>query len=644
MIIQIFSYSSAVPPVTPLRKKMKLIFVAAFLLGTALERGVTGSVAPKNADWWENTVFYQIYPRSFKDSDGDGIGDIKGVAEKVEYLKDLGIGAVWLSPVFKSPMVDFGYDISDYRDISPIFGTMADFDALAARLKQAGLKLIVDFVPNHSSDQHEWFQKSISKEDPYTDYYVWHDGKINENGTRVPPSNWVSNFGGSAWTWNENRQQYYLHQFGWQQPDLNFRNPNVVREMKDILKFWIDKGVDGFRMDAVSHMFEDQELRDESPRAGVEETDTLPDEFTYHDHIYMLNQPESYAMVREWRVMFDELRQKDGIQRIIMTEIQHNSTIQKTVAYYGNESFPLAHVPFNFKLFHLNRDSNANDFINMHKFWLDNMPKAKGMVANWIWGNHDNERPASRFYRELIDGINMLGLLVPGVAIVYNGDEIGMTDTYIRWDQTIDPMAFKAGPTRYRKWSRDGCRTPFQWDTSVSAGFSTHSKTQLPVNPNYWVLNAKQQMEDRYSNLKVFKKLVELKKKQTFKKGDYQFYALTDWLLAFTRKLDGFSTYAVVINLGSDLTTTKGLAEAAGLPSNLTVIVPSVNSGFESGQVVETDNVLLRPKASLVLSTGGGLSTLGVKNNPHVVNVHSSQPCDHGLRSSGLRAQARWPL
>lgn len=240
--------------------------------------------APQNhtegLDWWEKTIFYQIYPRSFKDSDGDGVGDLRGIISKLDYLKELDIEGAWLSPVFKSPMADFGYDISDFYDIDPTFGTLADMEELLRKANDMGLKIILDFVPNHTSEECEWFKKSVKRIEPYTDYYVWHDGKLNAKGERVPPNNWVSNFYGSAWTWNAERGQYYYHQFVKQQPDLNFRNAHVVKEMKNIMLFWLKKGAAGFRVDAINFLFEAADFRDE-PLSG-KTNDSLAYDYTLH--------------------------------------------------------------------------------------------------------------------------------------------------------------------------------------------------------------------------------------------------------------------------------------------------------------------------------------------------------------------------
>lgn len=262
-------------------------------------------------DWWENANFYQIYPRSFQDSDGDGIGDLKGISQRLEYFKYLGITGIWLSPVFSSPMEDFGYDISDYCEIHYEYGTMADFDELLQRCKELDIKLVLDFVPNHSSDQHKWFKASSDPNHPehkkYKDYYVWHDGKKAQNGTVLgPPSNWLSIFRYSAWTYHEKRKQYYLHQFLPSQPDVNFRNPDVCSEMEEILRFWFDKGVDGFRIDAIPFLYETKEnltinKYDDEPKSGY----CNPNEHCYLNHPFTADLDETFEMVYQWRKVTD---------------------------------------------------------------------------------------------------------------------------------------------------------------------------------------------------------------------------------------------------------------------------------------------------------------------------------------------------
>nr|XP_018917500.1 PREDICTED: maltase A3-like [Bemisia tabaci]XP_018917501.1 PREDICTED: maltase A3-like [Bemisia tabaci] len=577
--------------------------------------------ADEPLDWWQTGVFYQIYPRSFKDSDGDGVGDLNGITEKVDYLKQLGITAVWLSPIFKSPMADFGYDISDYRNIEPLFGTLDDFEKLKNTLHLHGMKLILDFVPNHSSDEHEWFQNSVKNITPYRDYYVWKDGRFID-GVRHPPNNWVSQFGGAAWTWNDQRQQYYLHQFHYKQPDLNYRNPLVVEEMKEILRFWLNKGVDGFRMDAVFTIFEDDRFLDE-PRSF--KPGYLPTDFDYYNHKYMLDQPETFDMIYQFREVLDSYSsqsskskkpcsENDVIEcddtmasqllsahtgtRFMATEAY--SPISDVMKYYGNTTHNGAHFPFNFLFItDLNRQSDASDFEKVIKLWYSNMPTGKW--ANWVVGNHDQHRVASRYGRELVDGIHMIQFLLPGTVITYMGDELALENTFIRWDETIDPPGLNAGKDRYLKFSRDPERAPFLWDSSVSAGFSTNKDTWLPVHPGYWHFNFQKQLAESKSHFKIYRKLVGLTKHKVLMYGELAIIIPSDWVIMIVRTYED-SFFLTIVNLGSRFETLD-LRKSIALPaSKLMVYVSSMNSIYQDGDMVPFEEVHLRPKAGIVLT------------------------------------------
>lgn len=334
-------------------------------------------------DWWQTAAFYQIYPRSFKDSNGDGIGDLPGITQQLSYLKGIGVDAFWLSPIYPSPMADFGYDISDFYNVAPEYGTMNDFKALVKEAKKIGLKVILDFVPNHSSDENEWFIKSATKDPEYMDFYVWHPGKPNGNERPLPPSNWISLFRGSAWHWHDTRKEYYLHQFHHKQPDLNYRNPKVVEKMKDVLRFWLKLGVDGFRIDAVPTLFEVNKDKDENyPDEPRNTWNNDPNDPSYLNHIYTQDQPETIDMVYQWRAVMDEFQKEfGGDTRVIMTESY--SPINVVMQYYGNATHEGAHMPFNFQIImNLNNNSNAYDFKRTCDTWMDNMPEGK--TPNWV--------------------------------------------------------------------------------------------------------------------------------------------------------------------------------------------------------------------------------------------------------------------
>jgi alpha-glucosidase len=336
-------------------------------------------------EWYEGANFYQIYPRSFKDSDGDGVGDLQGIKSKLQYLKDLGMDGVWLSPIMKSPQADFGYDISDFRDIHYEYGTLQDFDELAAECKRLGIKLIMDFVPNHTSDEHEWFKKSENSEPGYEDFYIWRDPKHdNVSNIAIPPNNWKSIFAGEAWRWSEKREKMYFHTFHKKQPDLNYRNPKVVEEMKSILKFWMERGVSGFRIDAITHVFEkmnpDGSFPDE-PRSYDQKC--APTAYCFLNHVNTTwNQPETYELVQQWRKMIDDFTKTyKSDSKVLMVEA--TGSIEAIQKYYANGQVKGAHIPFNFQLMgRLKFESNAEDYKTIVEDWLSKVPS--GEFANWL--------------------------------------------------------------------------------------------------------------------------------------------------------------------------------------------------------------------------------------------------------------------
>lgn len=568
------------------------------LLAVILSLNLLTICGDEDKDWWQTTVFYQIYPRSFQDSDGDGIGDLKGVTSRLYHLKEAGVGATWLSPIFKSPMVDFGYDISDYKSIQPEYGTMEDFDELIAKAKELGIKIILDFVPNHSSDKHEWFRKSEANDPEYKDFYVWHDGRKDSNGTRSEPNNWVSVFYGSAWTWSEKRQQYYLHQFTKQQPDLNYRNPKVMQEMSDVLRFWLAKGVSGFRVDAINHLFEVEDFVDEP----VNVFDPDPKSYGHLWHYYTVDLDEVYDVIYEWRDLLDDFKKTHGGEtRIMMTEAYANMTF--TMRYYENDEGTRkgSHIPFNFLMISdLNADSTARDFAHTISKWMNYMPV--GFTANWVLGNHDNSRVASRYGVERIDALNAMLLTLPGCGVTYNGEEFGMVDfKNISWKDTQDPAACNTNPDVYQKYSRDPERTPFQWDNTKNAGFSSAAKTWLPVNPNYVDLNLEAQKKAETSHFKFYQRLMELRRHKTFQNGNLKVQALSRYVFAFTRELRDSDTFVVVINLGSNVEHVS-LKPFKTLRDKLKVVAVAPGSQYHEGIEVVTDALSMGPNDAVILA------------------------------------------
>uniref|UniRef100_T1JED2 alpha-glucosidase n=1 Tax=Strigamia maritima TaxID=126957 RepID=T1JED2_STRMM len=508
----------------------------------------------KLKNWWKDVTIYQIYPRSFKDSDGNGIGDLAGIESELEYLKSTGIGAAWLSPIYESPMKDFGYDITNYTKIDPLFGDMDIFKQLVTKMKKLGLKIIMDFVPNHTSNTSVWFQKSVKREDPYTDYYVWVDGKGNHKDQL--PNNWLGMFGGPAWKWVPERKQFYYHQFIESQPDLNIRNPKVRRELTNVLRFWLDHGVSGFRIDAVKHLFESRKLLDEPPS---NDPTAAPGEYNSLIHKYTTSDPKVLEVMYEWRAVLDEYERKDGLHRIMMVEI--NETVANTVAYYGNDTHPLADIPFNFEMFKIG--TTVSPLRLCLVVWVFAFC---GLLWLALIGNHDQPRIANRTDDRLIDAYNMLNLLLPGLALTYYGEEIGMVDTFVTWEETQDPFGLYYGPERYSKFSRDPQRSPMQWSSKALAGFTTGQKSWLPVNKNYKTINVKTEKSNRRSNWATYRRLQTMRQSPAGRQGGVEFPLVTETVLCFTRALEsaaGDDGITVVINFGDqtetvDLTRTKG--------------------------------------------------------------------------------------
>ncbi|XP_076066768.1 maltase A3-like isoform X2 [Oratosquilla oratoria] len=563
--------------------------------------------------WWKNSIVYQIYPRSFHDTNGDGTGDLKGITAKADYLYDLGVKTLWISPFFTSPMADSGYDISNFVDVDPIFGSLADLDELLKTMHSKDIKVVLDFVPNHSSDEHEWFQRSLRREEPFADYYVWADPKgFSDSGNPIPPNNWLSKFRGSAWEWREERGQFYYHQYHRKQPDLNYRNLRLQEE----IKFWMDRGADGFRVDALKHLFEVEDLSLDEPvneEAGVE--DNL--QYNYLKHPFTMNQPETFEVVRDWRKMMNTYSDKwftlcrdltpplAPWARLLIVQV-YNKDIQDVVKYYGSDTDPLADFPFNFRIIkklHNRSDVTGTRLMKIIDEWFDNLPEGKW--PNWVLGSHDHSRVASRLGADLVDALNMLTLLLPGTPVTYFGEEIGMQDTEISWEDTKDPQGRNFGPDHYRKHSRDPCRTPMQWDATANAGFSKGPSTWLPVNDNYKTLNVKAQSEARESHLKVYKTLARLRQESSFAKGKLAFPVVTDEVLAFIRYLEDEPTYLVVLNLSeNDVVVDLHQHTNLELPPDASVITRSVSDKSEEnspGPKVSLSALMLVKGEGLVL-------------------------------------------
>ncbi|XP_055541951.1 probable maltase [Wyeomyia smithii] len=562
-------------------------------LGLLLAMALVGSGA--TLDWWEHGNFYQIYPRSFKDSDGDGIGDLDGITQNLAYLKELGMDGVWLSPIFESPMRDFGYDISSFYRIQPEYGDLSAFGRLVNKTKELGLRLILDFVPNHTSDKHEFFNLSVHRVEPYTNYYVWHPGVEGPNGTRVPPSNWISVFRGSAWEWNDIRKEFYLHQFLKEQPDLNYRNPAVVEEMKNVLRFWLDRGVGGFRIDAVPYLFESAEVsgryRDEPLSRATDD----PENPAYLVHTQTFDQPETFDMAYQWRAVLDEYSVRDNNTRIMMTE--GYSTVDKVVELFGNSTVNGSNIPFNFQLMSiLNKNSTAADFARAVNIWLNALPA--GRRSNWVLGNHDNPRIGTRLGKNKIDLYNIALQTLPDIAVTYYGEEIGMLDQYIPWEKTIDPAGCRTSPETFTQYSRDPVRTPMQWNSKRNAGFSLANQTWLPASDNYRHLNVYQQSRARKSHLKIFKQLTKFRKGPILSLGDFDMRLVNKQLVAYQRNLKNVGFVVVVLNFAKQPQRINLPSVFGKLPRHLQVVTSSL-------QVRTADRSRINPRTYRLAGESG---------------------------------------
>jgi alpha-glucosidase len=530
---------------------------------------------PMSADiWWRDGIFYQIYPRSYQDSNGDGVGDIKGIIERLPYVSALGVDAIWLSPIFPSPMADFGYDISDYVGIDSLFGAMADFDALVSAAHAADLKIILDLVPNHTSDQHPWFVESrSSRENPKRDWYLWRDPRPDGSA----PNNWMSEFGGSAWALDAATGQYYYHAFLAQQPDLNWRNGEVRAAIYDVMRFWLRRGVDGFRVDVIWHLIKDEQFRDNPPNPGFR-TNRPPHESLLPR--YTADQAEVQDVIAEMRGVIDEFD-----DRVLIGEIY--LPFERLVAYYGKD-LAGAHLPFNFAL--LSAPWNARVIEKIIAEYEVALPR--GAWPNWVLGNHDRPRVASRVGRVQARVAAMLLLTLRGTPTLYYGDEIGMHQVAIAPDQARDPFEKNVPGIGV---GRDGCRTPMQWDASPHAGFST-AQPWLPLPDDHVHENAANLAADKQSILCLYRALISLRKQTpALVSGAYVPIAADGELLLYKRQ-DDEGSLLIALNLGAEPLSVR--SEAIGLSSEILLSTAMDRQGEAVGETLElrgNEGVILGP-------------------------------------------------
>jgi len=497
-----------------------------------------------DSDWWRGAVIYQIYPRSYQDSDGDGIGDLKGITGRLPYIAALGADAIWISPFFKSPMKDFGYDVSDYCDVDPMFGTLADFDALAAEAHRLGLKVMIDEVLSHTADNHPWFKESrANRDNPKADWYVWADAR--PDGT--PPNNWLSIFGGSAWQWDTSRQQYYLHNFLAEQPDLNFHNHEVQNALLDVTRFWLERGVDGFRLDTINFYFHSQGLENNPPLPPEERNDqTAPavNPYNHQDHIYDKSRPENLAFLERFRAVLDEYPATAAVGEV--GDSQRGLDVVAAYTAGGKR----VHMCYSF-------DFLAPEKISAGK--VRSVLESFGKVASdgwscWAFSNHDVMRPATRWAAGEADPtaylkvISALLMSLRGSVCIYQGEELGLAEADLRFEDLQDPYGIRFWP-EFK--GRDGCRTPMVWDGNArNGGFST-AKPWLPVPATHLSQAVNVQQGDGNSLLEHYRRFLTFRRAHpALAKGEITFIESQGDTVAFTRRA-GNEQIVCVFNLGA---------------------------------------------------------------------------------------------
>lgn len=521
--------------------------------------------------WWQRGIIYHIYPRSFQDSNGDGVGDLQGIVQRLPYLKWLGVDAVWISPVYPSPMADFGYDVSDYRDIDPLFGTLADMDEVIATAHRHGIQVILDFVPNHTSDRHPWFQASRSSRDnPQRDWYIWRE-PAPDGG---PPNNWLSRFGGGpAWEWDEETGQYYLHSFLKEQPDLNWRNREVRAAMLDHLRFWFARGVDGFRIDVAYRVMKSAAFTDNPPNPAWEEG---MDPSQRVIERYTKNTPAVHQFNRWLRAVADEYEDK-----VLIGEM--NLPLPELVKHYGQGDE--LHLPFNFRLVFAPWDAaTVRGLVEQYERELPRFG-----WPNWVSSNHDQPRVGTRVGRAQARVAMMLLLTLRGTPTIYYGDELGMVNVPIPQEEVQDPWG-RFVP----ELGRDPARTPMQWDASAHAGFCTPDvEPWLPAAPDFKQYNVAAEREDEKSMLALTRRLIALRRQSAaLTQGSYRTLAAPEGMFAYARQ-EGDTHVVVALNFTATMQTWSVPPEVADVRPSISTLanVPRLQAG----------SLTLRPDEGVVL-------------------------------------------
>jgi alpha-glucosidase len=496
---------------------------------------------PVDPDWWRGAVIYQIYPRSFQDANGDGIGDLAGILHRLDYVASLGVDAIWISPFFPSPMLDFGYDVMNYRDVDPMFGTLADFDALIERAHELGLRVMIDLVLSHTSDQHRWFRESRSSRDnPKANWYVWADAR--PDGT--PPNNWLSIFGGSAWEWDSERLQYYQHNFLKEQPDLNFHEPEVQDELLEVARFWLERGVDGFRLDTINFYFCDRELRDNPvlpPELRDYSTAPAVNPYNWQEHLYDKSRPEMIGFLERLRALMDEYGDTAAVGEV--------GDAQRGMEIMGEYTFGDHRMQMCYAFEFLSPEAPGGRRVGqvLRRF----MSAAADGWACWAFSNHDVERHATRWQmgpEQLRVYLAML-LSLRGSVCLYQGEELGLTEAYVPFEELQDPYGKRFWP-KFR--GRDGCRTPIPWlGETIHAGFS-ETRPWLPVAMEHVTMAVSVQDQDAESMLAFYRRMLAWRKTQpALAKGTFRIQETSDTTISYLREHQG-GTVLCAFNLGAE--------------------------------------------------------------------------------------------
>jgi len=561
-------------------RKTAICALASFIGALAISAGgqtatpKAATAASTEQNWWKNAVIYEIYPRSFQDSNGDGIGDLNGITQRLDYLKELGVDAIWLSPVYPSPQVDFGYDISDYKNIDPQYGTLKDFDHLEAEAEKRHIRIIMDMVMNHTSDKHEWFiQSRSSRTNPYRDWYMWHDGK-GETATDKGevPNNWQSDFGHSAWEWDEKTRQYYYHKFYIQQPDVNWDNPKIHQAFKDIIGFWLKRGVGGFRFDAITTLYEDPQMRDEDVELDKNGKTFLNNygDIALND-TRTNNLPGTHPVMQEMRAFSDTFNSNKFPGTRVLIGETYLPNIAELAKQYGAPDKPEFQLPMDTQVGFINK----LDVAQFRSKLNDVETQINGNIPLLVFDNHDNPRLDARYGDGVHDTdiqrvISTMLFASRGTSLFYYGDEIGMKTTPpTRKEDVKDPVGLTGWP---KDKGRDGERTPMQWDASPNAGFAPAATTPwLPVPPTYTTVNVKAEVGDPNSLFTWYQTLIRLKKTNpAFAHGDNTMLDTDNTkVLSWMRQSAGAPAVVVSVNFTAD-------------PQTISLSVPGSNGSVKT--------------------------------------------------------------